>query len=536
MTRQPLILQDLRLPPGHSEAELLDQAARQAGLAAGAVASADCRIIRKSVDARRKGAIMLQYSVELFAGPPDIKGVAALMPTAGAVVSGRSGTLVRPVVAGAGPAGLMAALYLALAGKRPLLIEQGKPVEQRQADVARFWQTGQLDPFSNVQFGEGGAGTFSDGKLTTGIKDPRCRAILEEFALAGAPQEILYLAKPHIGTDHLRSAIRQIREKIIQNGGEVRFGCRLTGLQHQSGRLQAIGIEQLREDGSRESAELSANQLILAIGHSARDTFGWLAELPVDIEPKPFSIGVRIEHLQQVIDRAQYGAAAGQQNLPPAEYKLACHLTGGRSVYTFCMCPGGQVVASASEAGGVVTNGMSQFARDQVNANSALLVGVEPADFPEPGPLGGMHWQQQLERQAFLCGGGHFKAPAQRAGEFLRISHGRSRISEAVLQPTYLPGVTWCDLADCLPAFIRSSLIEALPLLDRKLPGFAADDAILTGLETRSSSPLRIRRASNLQASIAGLYPCGEGAGYAGGIMSAAADGLRCAESLLLQD
>ncbi len=529
----PVILKELRLPLGHSENDLIGLIARCAGRPADSIRADSYRIIKKSIDARRKPMIVLQYTIELDPQPLALSGISSLLPTAAGSLSGHP----RPVVVGAGPAGLFAALYLSLAGLYPILFERGKPVEERQLDVDRFWQTGQLDPASNVQFGEGGAGTFSDGKLTSGIRDPRCRAILEELVMAGAPPEILFWAKPHVGTDHLRIVVQKLRHKILQHGGEIHFNSRLCSLSCEKGgnRLSGLAIEQQTPPGSQPiTSEWPVRQLILAVGHSARDTFSWLADLPVVMEPKPFSLGVRIEHRQLAIDQSQYGQPAGHPQLPPAEYKLACHLPNGRSVYTFCMCPGGQVVASASETGGVVTNGMSYFARDQHNANSALLVGVDPEDFPAPGPLGGMHWQRAIEQLAYKAGGQEFRAPAQRLGAFLRQSSS-PKISDDSPNPTYRPGVNWCDLEECLPAAVLESLRTAIPLLDKKLPGFAAADSILTGPETRSSSPLRILRDEHFQASLKGLYPCGEGAGYAGGIMSAAVDGLRCAEAVLLQ-
>ena len=513
-----MILNDLKLPLGHSEHDLCTLIARRTGQSVESVAAGGWQIMRKSIDARHRDDIVFLYSVETDPQSVKIFGLSNIIQRSSAGAH-------RPVVVGAGPAGLFAALYLALAGLNPIVLEQGKPVEERQLDVARFWQTGQLEPDSNVQFGEGGAGTFSDGKLNTGIKDHRCRAVLEELVLAGAPAEILCLARPHVGTDHLRQVVRNLRDKIVSLGGDIRFGCKLTGIQHRDGNLTGIEFER-KLSGSRISGEMAASRLILAIGHSARSTFDWLADLPIILEPKPFSLGVRIEHLQSSIDRCQYGKSAGHPQLPPADYKLACHLPSGRSVYTFCMCPGGLVVAAASETGGVVTNGMSHFARDQANSNSALLVSVSPADFPEPGPLGGVRWQQQIEQKAYTVAGKNYRAPAQRVGSLLGLKKFDSQIS-----PTYQPGVAWCELADFLPPMISIALIEALPQFGRRLAAFTSPDAILTGPETRSSSPLRICRNSVFQTELNGLFPCGEGAGYAGGIMSAAVDGLRCAEA-----
>lgn len=527
---------DLQLPYDHSEADLIAAFSKTARISQ--ARAAQYAILRKSIDARKKNDIRIVYQVAEQAACPALLGVAGLVSTS---------TITQPsepriVVVGAGPAGLFATLYLALAGRRPLLIERGQPVEQRQIDVARFWKGGRLDPESNVQFGEGGAGTFSDGKLTTGIRDPRCRAVLEELVLLGAPQEILYLTKPHVGTDRLRSVVAAMRRKIQQLGGEVRFGTRLTGLitgtDSETGRQRQLTGIIVEQDGKTPDAEeLPASAVILAVGHSARDTFRMLQQSGVTLKQKPFSVGLRIEHRQHQIDQSQYGSAAGHPNLPPAEYKLSCQLPDGRAVYTFCMCPGGQVIASASADGEVVTNGMSHFSRNGENANSALLVPVSSADFASSDPLAGMHFQQKLEQAAFLAGGGQHRAPAQRVGDFMTGSDlaTKSAIGMVVpVDPTYTNGVTLTDLTTILPAFVTDSLRAGLPLLARKLHDFADPDAILTGVETRSSSPVRVVRDETGQSSLPGLYPCGEGAGYAGGIMSAAVDGLRCAEAASL--
>ena len=430
-----------------------------------------------------------------------------------------------PVVVGAGPGGLFCALALARCGARPILLERGWNVERRQADVERFWETGELDLQSNVQFGEGGAGAFSDGKLNTGTRDIRHRFILETLVSYGAPESILCDAKPHIGTDYLRRALVRLRQALADLGCEIRFGHRLAGIEQAAGRLAALQVE-----GPEGAYRLPAEQAVLALGNSARDTFAMLHSAGVPLAPKPLAVGVRIEHLQRDIDLAQYKALAGHPRLPAASYKLSCHLENGRGVFSFCVCPGGQVVAAASEAGRTVTNGMSFYARDGANCNGGLLVGVTPADFPEGGPLAGIAFQRELEERAYAAGGGGFTAPAQRVEDFLlrRPSRGPGRVL-----PTYRPGVRWCNLWDVLPEFLCQSLAEALPVLDRKVRGYADPDAVLTAVESRSSCPLRILRDEGGQSAVRGLWPCGEGAGYAGGILSAAADGLRTAELLL---
>lgn len=488
------------------------------------------RIAKRSVDARKKTDVHFVYTLEFelkrpFDGPLP-PGVAQVAKRPEICLPTRQFAR-RPVVVGSGPAGLFCALQLARSGANPILLERGNPVDERAKDVDSFWKTGQLNPDSNVQFGEGGAGTFSDGKLNTGTKDPRIEKVLFEMVQAGAPEAILWEAKPHIGTDLLRSMVKKLREEIIRLGGEVRFREQMVGFRTKQGKL--VNLDILRKDGSHY--ELETEDAVLAIGHSARDTFAMLLEQNVAMEAKPFSVGVRIEHLQQWLDKTQYGRSAGHPALGAADYKLAVHLKNGRGVYTFCMCPGGFVVAAASEPGRVVTNGMSFHARDGKNANSALLVGVDAKDFGQGGPLAGVMFQRRLEERAFQLGGGGFRAPAQRVGDFLA---GKATKRFGGVTPSYRPGVVPSDLQSCFPQEITDSLRMGILEMDRFLHGFAKEDAVLTGVESRSSSPVRILRSESCQSvSVSGLYPCGEGAGYAGGIVSAAVDGLRCAEAVL---
>ena len=483
----------------------------------------DWRLVRKSLDARKKDDLHYVCAVAAeIRGPLRVRDrdVSDYAPPVYEIP--RVEAALRPVVAGFGPAGMFAALVLAKAGARPIVLERGQDAQTRLAAVEAFRAGGPLDPENNVQFGEGGAGTFSDGKLNTGTHDPRLHWVLEQFAAHGAPESVRWDAKPHIGTDILVDVVQAFRREIVSLGGEVRFGAKLTGLRAENGVLGGVEVN--------HGETLPCAALILAIGHSARDTFEMLHAAGIPMEPKPFSMGVRIEHRQEAVDLAQYGRARG--GLPAADYSLNVRLPDGTSAYTFCMCPGGQVFAAASEEGGVVTNGMSCSRRDGENANAALLVTLHPEDFPDEGVLAGMYWQRELERRAFRLGGGNYHAPAQRAGDFL--AHVPSSGPGAVL-PSYRPGVAWCELHELLPARITDVLEQAIPALGRKLRGFDDPDAVLTAPETRSSSPVRILRGADLSAAVAGLYPCGEGAGYAGGISSAAVDGMRCAEAVLRQ-
>ena len=517
----------LALPIGGGEEELRRQAARALGVRPGTLGALE--IVRQSIDARKKDSVHYVYTVEvdlpdegavLRSAPGRNVTLAARTPYA-FPAGGRRSSL-PPVVVGMGPAGLFAALFLARNGFPCVILERGQDVDRRALDVKDFWASGGLDEGSNVQFGEGGAGTFSDGKLTTGTHDPRISAVLDVLVEAGAPADVKYSHKPHIGTDVLREVVKTIRKELIALGCDVRFGHRLTGLTLSAGALAGVEAE-----SPQGRCLLKADTLILAPGHSARDTFAMLQEAGAPMERKQFAIGVRIEHEQRKISLSQYGPA--WERLPPSDYKLACHLPGGRSAFTFCVCPGGQVVAAASEAGGVVTNGMSCRARDGKTINGGLLVGVGPEDFPGADVLAGVRFQEQWERAAFRLGGGGFRAPVQRVEDFLRKQPSEG---PGAVEPTYRPGVTWTDLSPCLPGYVTDTLRDALPLLDRKLRGFAAPDGVLTGVETRSSSPVRILRGEDFQSALRGLYPCGEGAGYAGGIVSAAVDGIRVAEAV----
>lgn len=484
------------------------------------------KIAKKSVDARNKSNVHWVFSVDCQTSviSPHDKDVEILPPEEQLIFKLKDDGL-RPVVVGSGPAGMFAGIALAEAGLKPIILERGSEVDERHRQVETFWKTGKLNTESNVQFGEGGAGTFSDGKLMSGIKKDKFTAkVMHELYAAGAPEEILYLAKPHIGTDRLRIVVRNIRKKILELGGEYRFNSKLTDLVVENETLKAIKV-----DNNGDIYELPVSRLFLAIGHSARDTFKMLLERGVYMEQKPFSVGARIEHKQSLINSAQYGKSATSPYLGAADYKLAVHLPNGRSVYTFCMCPGGSVVAAASENGRVVTNGMSEFSRNKENANAALLVGVDATDFGSKDVLSGMYFQQKLEERAFILGGKNYKAPAQLVGDFLQ---NKSSKSGGDVKPSYQPGVNWSNLSDLFSSQISDSLRCGIVEMSKRIRGFDSYDAVLTGVETRSSSPVRIVRDETMQSNIRGLYPCGEGAGYAGGITSSATDALKVVYAL----
>jgi hypothetical protein len=523
-------LTELRLPLDHPDEAL--PAAIRARLGLTEDVPLAWSVARRGYDARNKHDIRLVYSIDVTE-PVDaaVQGThigpipnVAWRP----VASAPSKLTLRPVVIGAGPCGLFAALVLAEMGFRPLILERGRIVRERTRDTWGLWRHGLLVPESNAQFGEGGAGTFSDGKLYSGIKEARDlgRKVLTEFVAAGGPEEILWNNKPHIGTFRLVTIVESMRAKIEALGGEYRFGAKVTGIdiaERNDGERQIRALE-------LESGEIiAADHIVLAIGHSARDTFHMLHEHGVFMEPKPFSIGVRIEHPQSLIDQARFGRFAGHKRLGAADYKLVHHAKNGRSVYSFCMCPGGQVVAAASEPGGVVTNGMSQYSRSEFNANAGIVVDIAPNDYPG-GPLAGIEFQRHWETLAFKAGGEDYSAPCQRVGDFL---DGKASTGLGSVIPSYRPGVRMTDLRACLPEFVIAAIRDALPQFDRRIPGFAMKDAVLTGVETRTSSPLRITRGRSFESvNTTGLYPAGEGAGYAGGILSAGVDGIKIGEAV----
>jgi len=533
-----LRLTDLKLPLDHSEAALTAALLKRLGIEAADLSG--YQVARRGYDARKRGAIVLIYALDIdtpreaellrrFADDTHVR------PTPDTdyhfVAKAPPRIEHRPLVIGFGPCGLFAGLILAQMGFRPIILDRGKEVRERTRDTWDLWRKRQLHPESNVQFGEGGAGTFSDGKLHSQIRDPlhHGRKVLTEFVKAGAPEEILYVSKPHIGTFRLVSMVENMRATIESLGGEIRFSQRVDDLLLEA---DADGQQRIRGVALASGEQIRADHVVLALGHSARDTFEMLHARGVYLEAKPFSIGFRIEHPQSVIDRARFGPQAGHPMLGAADYKLVHHGKGGRSVYSFCMCPGGTVVAATSEPGRVVTNGMSQYSRNERNANAAVVVGIEPADFAPygEGPLAGIALQRALESHAYVLGGENYSAPAQLVGDFLA---GRASRDFGDVQPSYQPGVTLGNLDSALPGYAIAAIREALPAFERQIRGYAMPDAILTGVETRTSSPVRISRDDSLQSlNTRGLYPAGEGAGYAGGILSAAVDGIKVAEAV----
>ncbi len=532
-----LRLTEIKLRLDHTESELVAAILQRLGIAADELT--EFSIARRSYDARKRGAVTFIYTLDAelknkadevtilrrlqadnrVSSTPDMHY--HFVARAAHVPASQS----RPVVIGTGPCGLFAGLILAQMGFHPLILERGKAVRERTKDTFGLWKQGQLNPESNVQFGEGGAGTFSDGKLHSQIKDPKHygRKVLMEFIKAGAPPEVLYVSKPHIGTFRLVGMLEKMRATITSLGGEIRFQSRVNDIEIDNGQVRGVMLA----DGEH----IATSHVVLAVGHSARDTFQMLYDRGVYIEAKPFSVGLRIEHPQSLIDRCRFGDNAGNPLLGAADYKLVHHCANGRSVYSFCMCPGGTVVAAASEPGRVVTNGMSQYSRNERNANSGIVVGVTPTDYPDH-PLAGIAFQRHWEERAFELGGCNYQAPAQLVGDFLA---GRASTALGTVIPSYTPGVHWCDLSTALPDYAIVAIREALPAFDKQINGFAMNDAVLTGVETRTSSPIRIKRSENYQSlNTVGLYPAGEGAGYAGGILSAAVDGIKVAEALAL--
>ncbi|MBE6828441.1 MAG: hypothetical protein E7514_07550 [Ruminococcaceae bacterium] len=494
-------------------------------------------IFKKSIDSRHKNDIKFVFSVNVcLENENDEENIVSRLGDARIQTAEeysyempecRRVSSLRPVVVGFGPAGMFASLILAKAGLKPLVIERGQTVDKRTASVENFWKERKLNLNSNVQFGEGGAGTFSDGKLTTGIKDRRIREVFKSFVRFGAPEEIMYSALPHIGTDRLKEVVKNLRNEVISLGGEICFDTVLDDIIVYNGSVQGVTVWNA-VTGKR--TDIETDTVILAIGHSARDTVEMLYAKGIPMMQKPFSVGVRIEHRQEMINRSQYGKFCSHPRLRAASYKLACHPKGGRGAYTFCMCPGGTVVCAPSEENTVVTNGMSEYLRDKENANSAVLVGIEPEDFPSEHVLAGMYYQREIEKNAFILGGGDYTAPAQLTGDFL---NGKPSVSGGSIVPSCPTGVKYTDLRTLLPEKTVNVMSEALIKMDRMLEGFAKPDSVLTAPETRSSSPVRILRDEFYQTKIRGLYPCGEGAGYAGGIVSASVDGIKTAEAVL---